>query len=178
MILLKRSHSAFVLLVLSFFWGWMAIVYHLIFFTRINPLATYFSVLFLIQSGLLLWHGVIRRAITLNQATKRGSFLGYILLAYGLIIYPALNIAFNHHYSDNPTFGVPCPTTIFTIGILWFADVPFPRHIFFIPLCWSVIGTSAAIFLYVPEDYGLALAGLLALVKLLQPQMNRLALKL
>ena len=60
-----------------------------------------------------------------------------------------------------PVFGVaPCPTTIFTLGMLLPSNAAWP--LFVIPLVWSVIGGSAAVLLVVPQDYGLILDGAIA----------------
>lgn len=68
-----------------------------------------------------------------------------------------------------PTFGLPCPTTIFTLGILLFTKPPVPRSVFIVPLLWSAIGTSAAVQLGIPQDYGLAVAGLIGVSYILFP---------
>src|SRR5690348_2371502 len=46
--------------ILAFFWLWMGVVYHLIFFRAINPLATAFGVLFIAQGLLIAWNGMLR----------------------------------------------------------------------------------------------------------------------
>jgi hypothetical protein len=59
-------------------------------------------------------------------------------------------------------FGVaPCPTTIFTFGILLWATKPVPGYLLVIPFLWSIVGMSAALNLQVPQDYGLVVAGVL-----------------
>jgi hypothetical protein len=62
-------------------------------------------------------------------------------------------------------FGVaPCPTTIFTFGLLLWAKKPIPAYILVILLIWSIIGTMAAVSLQVPQDYGLGIAGIVGTV--------------
>jgi hypothetical protein len=68
-----------------------------------------------------------------------------------------------------PTFGLPCPTTIFTLGILMFAKRPFPRSVFIAPVLWCAIGSFAAIQLGVFQDYGLVIAGLIGLIVAIFP---------
>ncbi len=59
-------------------------------------------------------------------------------------------------------FGVaPCPTTIFTLGILLWTTKSVPGYLLVIPFLWSIIGMSAAVNLRVPQDYGLVVAGIL-----------------
>jgi hypothetical protein len=71
-------------------------------------------------------------------------------------------------------FGVtPCPTTIFTWGMLLLVQGRTPLHLTAIPLLWSLIGGSAAWLLAVPEDASLPLAAFVALALLLWK--NRLA---
>jgi hypothetical protein len=88
------------------------------------------------------------------------------LIVYGLLIYPLIGFTVGHGYFASPTFGVPCPTTIFTVGILHFTDLQFPRFILAIPLAWSAVGSFAAAFLAVPQDLGLSVAGIALLVML------------
>lgn len=63
-------------------------------------------------------------------------------------------------------FGVtPCPTVIFTFGVLLLAKPRLPFWLFVIPAVWAVIGGSAAILLDVREDWMLfgALTGWIAI---------------
>ena len=61
-----------------------------------------------------------------------------------------------------PMFGVaPCPTTIFTAGVLLITGWRVSRWLLIIPVIWSVIGGSAAILLSVPQDTGLIATGVL-----------------
>jgi hypothetical protein len=77
-----------------------------------------------------------------------------------LIIYPFLGYVFEHFYPTSPTFGLPCPTTIFKFGILMWADWKLPLTIVIIPFLWSIIGFFAALQLNVPEDTGLLVTGI------------------
>jgi hypothetical protein len=92
---------------------------------------------------------------------------GWALIAYALIAYPLLGHAFGHRYPALPTFGLPCPTTIFTFGVLLLAAAP--RALFVVPLAWSAIGSVAAFRLGVVQEYGLLAAGLIGLAAVLQP---------
>jgi hypothetical protein len=47
----------------SFLWAWLAIAYHLVFFTRINSLAYVFSGVSLVGGLTFLWQGVVRRRL-------------------------------------------------------------------------------------------------------------------
>jgi hypothetical protein len=47
---------------------------------------------------------------------------------------------------------LPCPTTIFTIGVLCFLATPHPRYVLLTPILWSVVGTQAAFLFGVHQD--------------------------
>jgi hypothetical protein len=79
-----------------------------------------------------------------------------------LLIYPVLGYFLGHVYPHSPTFGLPCPTTIFTFGLLLWADNKVPKYLLVIPLLWSLIGFLAAFQLGVLEDVMLLITGLVA----------------
>lgn len=148
--------------VLVFFWAWMGLVYHLAFFSRINPAAYVFGGLFLLQAALLFSAGVLRHNLSFQPTWNLYSLVGGFFLLYGLLIYPLLGYFLGHVYPHSPTFGLPCPTTIFTFGLLLWTDHKLPKALLVIPLLWSFIGFSAAFQWGVLEDIMLLVAGLTA----------------
>lgn len=82
---------------------------------------------------------------------------------YALILYPLLGHLLGHRYPALPTFGLPCPTTIFTLGLLLFAAPPLPRSAFVVPVLWAGVGSIAAFKLGVLQDLGLMVAGLIGI---------------
>jgi hypothetical protein len=78
---------------------------------------------------------------------------------YYLLVYPLLNHVSGHRYPSTPTFGLPCPTTIFTLGIFHWSKRPVPWACAAIPMIWVAIGSSAAFLLDVLPDLGLLVAG-------------------
>lgn len=163
-----RSH------VLSFFlgalWLWNALAYHAFLFTRINPAAWLFSALFAVQA-LLFFRAGVRRQIEYFLASGLPQAAGLGLVAYALA-YPFLTLAFGHSYPAAPTFGVPCPTAILTIGLLVTARGGVPLALAIVPLAWGVVGGSAAVLLAVPADYVLLGAGALLTVILIGQRMR------
>ena len=83
-------------------------------------------------------------------------------MGFALVVYPAIGYGLGHRYPAMPTFGVPCPTTIFTLGLLLFADRP-PWLVYVVPLLWSAVGSLAALRLGVYEDLALLAGGFVAL---------------
>lgn len=156
---------------LALHWAWAAVAYHLVYFTRINPAARLFAGLFLLQAGLLFSFGVVRQRLTFGVERAARHALGSVLAAYSLL-YPLLVAAAGHGYPRMPTFGVPCPTTLLTAGLLLMATPPLPRWITIIPILWCVVGASAAFVLGMRPDLMLAVAGLLLLLYDIAPSIH------
>ena len=136
LILLFRSGplaSRVICLILAAFWLLMGTGYHLLFFTRINTLAYAFGLLFVAQAALLFVEGMIRRQITFRAEADWRACLAWALIGYALIIYPLIGLFGSHPNPMTPLFGVaPCPTTIFTLGLLLFSNANW--RLFVIPL--------------------------------------------
>jgi len=86
------------------------------------------------------------------------------------LLYPAIVRAEGHAFPRLPTFGVPCPTTILTIGFLLAADRSLPRLVAVIPFVWAFIGGSAAFLLGVRADLMLLAAGIALAVGMIRPR--------
>ena len=152
--------------ILALLWLWMGIVYHLIFFSSINPAAYVFGALFIIQGLLFVYAGAIKKSVSFDYKTDALHITGIVFILYALFIYPMLGIAFRHVYPASPTFGLPCPTTIFTFGILLWS-VRMPKWLVIIPFIWSIIGFTAVLNFGVAEDTGLLITGVISSILLL-----------
>jgi hypothetical protein len=158
----KTSHSdRIIATILAGLWLWIGLVYHLLYFTSINPAAYAFAGLFIAQGILFFVAGAWRQKISFKPDLSLYSIIGGLFILYGMVIYPVLGYFFGHVYPHSPTFGLPCPTTIFTFGLLLWAD-KLPKYLLVIPVIWSLIGFVAAIQLGVLEDIMLLVAGLVA----------------
>lgn len=144
-------------------WIWTGGVYHIGFFSRINPAARLFGVAFLLQA--VTWLGWAWRTRTLSFRPPHGprAAIGWMLLGYALIAYPLLNVALGHAYPSMPTFGAPCPTVIATFALLCWASPRPPWVVWLVPVGWAAVATSAAFTLGIREDLGLPVAAVLAL---------------
>jgi hypothetical protein len=138
-----------------------------VFFSRINRLAFAFAAVSIVGSLVFLWWGVVRRRVQFEGCPRWQACCGGVLISYALLVYPAWSWADGHPYFSSPTFGVPCPTTIFTFGVLAFATPPLPRVLLVVPLLWSVVGGQAALRLGVLQDFGLWIAGVPGILMLL-----------
>lgn len=153
-----REASRGVYAILAVFWIWMGVVYHAGFFAAINPLARFMAAVFLLQGAVFVSLAVRRKPAVISPENGFNGWMGGSLIAIGLVIYPILNIAAGHAYPALPSFGLPCPTTIFTLGIMIWGLRALPASTFIIPLLWTGVGTSAALQLGVPEDLTLLVA--------------------
>jgi len=149
--------------ILALLWTWIALVYHLAFFARINPAAYAFSALSLVGAAVFIWQGVVRRKLTFSWVFGLKSVAGVVLIVFALVVYPVWSAYAGHPYPATATFGLPCPTTIFTIGVLCFAVPPTPRSPMIVPVLWCSVGGQAALLLGVPADLGLVAAGMVGI---------------
>jgi len=155
----RRGSGVAVSAILGALWAWIAVVYHLAFFARVSPPAYGFAALSAAGAAVFIWQGVIRRRLTFKWTSDLKSAAGVTLIVFALAVYPVWSIYAGHSYPEMPTFGLPCPTTIFTIGLLCFAVQPLPRSPLIVPLLWCLVGAQAAFFLGVQPDLGLIVAG-------------------
>ena len=159
----KGTHSGRVIAaILALLWLWMGVVYHVLFFAEINPAAYVFGAIFVIEA--LLFFAVALQERTMTFRLRRDAYgaCAAALFIYALIMYPSLGYLMGRVYPAAPTFGLPCPTTIFTFGLLLSAEGKVPIRLLPVPLAWSLLGTAAASHLGVTEDYALIATGLLS----------------
>lgn len=159
---LSRRHARgrAVSLLLALLWAWSAVAYHLAFFTRINPLAYGFAAMALVGAGLFVFEGVARDRLRFTWNGGVRAWVGVGLVVFALWGYPLWSWWLGHRFPLMPTFGLPCPTTLFTIGMLGFATPPIPRKVLAVPVLWALIGSLAAFLLGVLQDLSLLIAAL------------------
>jgi hypothetical protein len=149
--------------VLAASWTFTGAGYFLSFFRGVSPIAVPAGALFLGQAALF----VVAARGQLRFSGRR-SWAGWALVAFAMVLYPAIGAGMGHGYPRSPSFGVtPCPTTIFTYGVLLLATGPVPSWLLAIPFAWSAVATSAAVSLGVVEDLALPAAAVFASVALL-----------
>ena len=153
---------------LAVHWAWSALAYHAAFFRDVNPMAWVFAALFLIQAAAFVWYGVVQRRIQFSTGRSWRHFGGAILII-SAFVYPVINLAQGSDWARVPTFGVPCPTTILTIGLLLPAAIPSWR-LAVIPVAWSVVAGSAAFVFGVHADVMLPVSALLWVTSLALPK--------
>lgn len=160
----SEQSSRWIVAILAFTWAWMAVMYNWLYFTAINPAAWAFGGLFLLQAVAFLTAAFVGDRLAFRFEANAYGVTGAVFIAYALVFYPILGALAGHAYPRGPTFGLPCPTTIVTFGILLWASRPVPIWVVAIPALWSLIGATAAFQFGIPEDYGLLVAGVLGTI--------------
>lgn len=158
-----KYSSKIISVIMGLLWLWMGIVYHWTFFLAINPAAKIFTIGFVLQGLLFIYFGLFKDKLTFRFNRDLPSYLGMGMIVVSLLIYPIIGYIAGHQFPNNPTFGVPCPTTIFTLGVLLLSVKPLKR-LAIIPIVWSAIGFMAAISFGIYEDSLLLLSGIIALI--------------
>lgn len=160
-----QGKSKKILYIFTFMWLWMGIVYHIIYFSDINKAAYIFGFLFIIQGALFLYH-LRKGSVIFSNKNDAHSLIGWIIIIYGLLVYPIFGYLSGHIYPGAPVLGAPCPTAIFTFGIFLFSN-KLPKTLLIIPVIWALLSFAAAFRLNIYEDYGLLLAGIITTSRLL-----------
>jgi len=146
--------------ILSAFWLWNGVVYHLMHFFEINFAALGFAVLFALQGALFAALAIGGKRHFHFQPHVLG-WSGLLFCLFALVAYPLLGWLAGHGWPRAAAFGVAAaPTVIFTFGMLMMMEGRVPLYLALIPLLWSLAAGSAAVFLLrIPEDWSLLLAG-------------------
>lgn len=146
--------------VLALLWLGNGLGYHYRFFSSINVAAYSFAALFVLEAGLFAG-AAIGNGLRFRIARDFKSAAGLAFAGYAMVLYSALGILAGRGLMEGPMFGVaPCPTTIFTIGLLLLARGRAVIWLSIIPVLWSLVGLAAALQLGMPEDFGLPVASL------------------
>ncbi len=160
----RRGSGQVVSAVLGGLWLWQGLAYHLAFFAAINPLAYAFAAVSVAGGLVLLWQGVVRQRLAFRFVPGWRGWAGAALVLFALLVYPAWSAYAGHRYLASPSFGLPCPTTLYTIGMLAFLVAPYPRSPLVVPVLWCLVGAQAAFLLGVPQDLALLVAAAVGLV--------------
>jgi hypothetical protein len=153
--------------ILGILWLWSGIAYHLAYFTSINKAAFGFGAIFMLQGILFIYETFYRKNLDFKFNGSIMSYIGYLFIIIGLVIYPILLYFMKNSLSETIMLGLPCPTTIFTFGFMILTTHKFPQYLLIIPFLWTIVGTGAAIQFGVYPDYIMPVAALIATIYLL-----------
>lgn len=152
------------IVLLAALWLWTGIVYFRMFFATITLAGQIFGSLFIAEAALLLlstWQNG-----PLRPVSRRSAIAGAFIIAYALLLYPIAGVAAGQQYPAIPTFGAPCPVTIFTFGLFCLFPTSISRVAMAVPVpvLWVLISSYAAFGFSVYEDFGLLVAAIAAIV--------------
>ena len=168
-----RGSGRVVALLLAAAWLWNGVAYHMLHFATINWAAWIFGFFFVAQGLLLLVTGLLRGRLAFRFAGDAAGWVGLAIIAFAMAAYPLIGVLDGQAWPRLAPFGVaPCPTTIFTFGMLLLAEPKVPMHLLALPALWSLIGGAAAWLIHIPQDLALPAAALLTVALTLRK--NRL----
>jgi hypothetical protein len=175
--------------ILAALWAWMGVVFHFVFFSTIQPAAWLFGAVSLLQAAALAWYGVAHdgfgakpsplaspvraprgfepngKAASTQAPPPRAPWrtgAAWTLIGYALLAYPLLGWEQGLRFPAVPTFSMPGPTTIYSVGLMLLAGPSVPRVLFIVPVLWALVGSMAAMTLGLTQDLMLWLAGIAA----------------
>ena len=159
----ERS-SRFISAILAFFYGWIGIQFYMVYFKEFMPIPFVFAILFILQALIFILEGTVRNRISFRFKADLYGLTGTLLLLYAIFGYQALEYILGRGYPEILSFGMfPCPTVIFSLGILLWTEKKFPSYILIFPIINALSGFIPAFMIGIIEDIGLIISGLLVL---------------
>jgi hypothetical protein len=158
-----RRSSRYIAAILGFFYGWIAIEFYMVYFKEFMPIPYVFGILFMIQALIFILEGTIRNRISFQFKADIYGLTGAVLIFYGIFGYQALEYLLGRGYPALLSFGMfPCPTVIFSLGILLWTEKKFPPYILIFPIINALSGFIPVFKIGIIEDIGLIISGLIA----------------
>lgn len=158
----SRTWARSAIVFLAALWLWTGIVYFKLFFATITPAGQVFGSFFIAEAAVLLlcaWE----MGPQLEPASRTSLAVSGFIVVYALLLYPIAGIAAGQEYPASPTFGAPCPLTIFTFGFLAIFPSSISLVAIAVPVLWVLIGSYAAFGFGVYEDFGLMIAAIVVM---------------
>ncbi len=148
-----------ILATLAFFWLWNGMVFCFLYWAPGYAYAYFFTALCAVQ-GILFVKEAIKPSFCFEYKKGVSGIAAFLFLAYAVVGYQLLGLAIDHVYPRYFPVGlVPCPTTIFTLGLFLLANQNFPKYLLYLPIVGAISGliaVSGGIY----EDVGLLIAGI------------------
>jgi len=152
--------------ILTFFWLWVGVVFNWIYFSKIFPMSVGSTILFVIEGIILAATGVFKKNLSFSAKANLYGVVGGLFMLYGMVGYPAIEYLLGRGYPQLLPFGLaPCPTTVFTLGMLLWSE-RLPKYIVAIPFLYSLSGIIP-ICMGILEDIGLVVIGLIVTIMIL-----------
>jgi hypothetical protein len=157
-----RASSRLIAAFLATYYFWVGIVFFWVFYSPLYSLAGFDGAIFVLQGALWFVAGVARSDLVFRPRWNALSVVGGMFIVYSLAAYPILGMLSGHVFPAAPIFGIaPCPTAIFTFGLLLWTRGRAPKYLVFVPLAWSLAAWPGALSVGVLEDLAMPVAALL-----------------
>lgn len=144
-------------------WLWTGAVFHLGHFADFNFMAPVYAGLFLLQGGLLAWHGVVRNRLSGGWRGRRAAAPGALAVLFALAGYPVIDAMGGGPPGVRLAGLAPGPTVLLTLGLLALVGGRPPRHLLVVPLLAAGAAGLQGWVLRLPADVLAAALGLAAL---------------
>ncbi len=167
----RLAHGRLIGALLAIHWLWAGAVYHLVFFSTINPAARVFGAAFILEGLLFLWYGAVKGRLDFRWGRSPRQALSIVLALFSLA-YPALVRLSGFEWPAMPAYGVPCPTAILTMGLLLALPPANHRGLAVIPVLWALVASSAAAMFRVLPDFMLPIAAVVLVAWCAAPRMT------
>lgn len=165
--------------ILAIFWLWTGLVFQLLYFRELSggP-ALFFGVLMIWQAILLAVVGVVQHRLHFAAKPTPRRLVGATFIFYALYTYPLLSWLAGYHYPFAVFVGVaPCPTAIFTYGLLLWAEPKVPQCLLPILFVWSLFSFEAALSLGMVQDFALPFVALIGTILLVRGDHRKMPMK-
>lgn len=149
---------------LAVYYAWLGIVFFAINYSSISDHALAQGAMFVLGGVLFLVAGVIRQDLRFHARWDLAGVTGGAMMLYALAVYPVIGNVTGHFFPAAPLFGLaPCPSVIFTAGLLLWTRPPMPIYVLVVPLVWLMAQTPTdALAFGVVGDVARPFVGVLA----------------
>jgi hypothetical protein len=153
-----KNSSRIISAILSFIWLWTGIVFCIVYWAPGYTPSYAYSVLYIIQ-GIIFITCIFRPKLSFRFKSDIYSFIGILFIVYSIVGYFLVGYFMGHIFPRSLSFILaPCPTVVFTFGMLLLTDKKVPKYVLLIPLLWSICGVIP-VSLGILEDIGLIITG-------------------
>jgi hypothetical protein len=137
-----RTSDQLIAAFLAVYYAWVGIVFFGVFYRAMNDHAVAVGALFVLGGLLWLIAGFFKQELRFGPRWDVFGVTGGAIMLYALVVYPIVGLLSGHVFPAAPIFGLaPCPTGMFTFGLLLWTRPRVPMYLLAVPLAWSLSQT-------------------------------------
>jgi hypothetical protein len=169
LLLAARGFARAALLLLAAGWIWVGAAWHIATFAGLNFAAPIYGALFILQGVLLAWAATSGQT-SLRFRRRPRDWAGLGLAVTALAGYPLLDLLSGVAWPAVRLPGSdPCPTALFTLGVLLLAEGRSAAGLMMLPALWTLAAGATGWVIGIGHDQILPLGAVTALVLALWP---------